>query len=160
MTLKQISEISLVLAVGLLTANRFFIKSLRWRRRIAGYDNCRRYTKDVTRCDRKPVESNILLSNIVLINILGKIKWTCIKVKILTTDETLSQLLSGRAVVCAYTAAPKWRRRPKSRIVSEGDSARFDCSAYGVPMPTITWLINGHDANGIRVSTLLISEMT
>jgi len=51
------------------------------------------------------------------------------------------------AVVCDV-AAPYWDRRPTSVVVSEGDSARFDCSAHGLPTPTITWLINGNANNG------------
>jgi len=32
--------------------------------------------------------------------------------------------------------------------VAAGDTARFHCAADGLPTPTVTWLINAHDANG------------
>jgi len=55
---------------------------------------------------------------------------------------------TDRVCVCVCVAAPSWRRRPKSLIVAAGDTARFHCAADGLPTPTVTWLINAHDANG------------
>jgi len=60
---------------------------------------------------------------------------------------------------CFLVAAPYWRqdRPPQDATASEDENVEFECTADGIPPPTVSWSFNArpYSGNGTRLCLVL-----
>ena len=56
------------------------------------------------------------------------------------------------------TAFPYWENKPEDVNVVINDSGELDCQVAGVPLPAVTWLINGVPSGEAGMLTSLLDS--
>ncbi|KAG7471847.1 hypothetical protein MATL_G00102400 [Megalops atlanticus] len=47
-------------------------------------------------------------------------------------------------------AVPYWTKRPESELYAPGDTVKLECQAEGIPIPTVTWMMNGKPLSDVE----------
>lgn len=72
------------------------------------------------------------------------------------TYQIINLELPGLSLNCVYlygcsfvTEPPKWNIEPKGQLNVTGADVVIRCSAYGNPVPTVSWMVNGRPLSGM-----------